>query len=231
MENKLNLHILNNEAAIGGNEFKWKEALHDRRFLIELITSLFFQILALLLLANFLKYIEQREGVALNDPVLSLLEPADLTWLTFGLIYSCLIAALISFAKNPAEIVLALQAYAILIFTRMIAMYATPFDPPEGMIPLQDPLVEFFGTGLLLTKDLFFSGHTALLFLLFLIERRKGLKILFLASAVIVGICLLIQHVHYSIDIFAAPFFSYAVFRLVLKLRQNLRYFKNTANR
>jgi hypothetical protein len=227
MENKLNLHIFQKKPPITTKGTKWKEAWNNKRYMIGLVSSLFFQILTLMLLADFLKYIEQRNGITLNDPILNILKPADFTWITFGLIYTCVFAAIISFGNNPDEIVLAFQAYSGLILIRISAMYLTPLDPPAGMIPLEDPLVEFFGTGLLLTKDLFFSGHTALLFLLFLIETQKYLKILFLASAVIVGICLLFQHVHYSIDVFAAPFFSYAVFRLVLKLRQII---KNTAN-
>jgi membrane-associated phospholipid phosphatase len=110
-------------------------------------------------------------------------------------------------------------------------MSAAPFNPPAGMIPLRDPFVEFFGTSMLLTKDLFFSGHTALLFLFFLMERTKLLKIIFLSSAVIVGICLLVQHVHYTIDIFAAPFFAFTSFKIVLKLKLFPGcQFKNTAN-
>ncbi|HVO72451.1 MAG TPA: phosphatase PAP2-related protein, partial [Ignavibacteriaceae bacterium] len=171
-------------------------------------------------------------GAVLNDPLLSIFLPVDLTWPIFVLIYGCLILALISFVRNPFLFIYAIQSYSLLIFFRITAMFTAPLNPPSGMIALKDPLVEFFGTGLLLTKDLFFSGHTALLFLFFLVEKSKVLKIIFLASSVIVGICLLLQHVHYSLDVFAAPFFAYAAFRIVLKFKQiypsNL---KNTSNR
>ena len=183
-------------------------------------------------LANFLKFVEQREGVILNDPVLSLFSAVDLTWIIFALIYGCLILAVVSFMKNPFTLAFAFQAYSFLIFIRAAAMYAAPFNPPPGIIPLQDPFVEFFGTGMLLTKDLFFSGHTALLFLFFLIEKSKLLKLIFLISSVTVGVCLLLQHVHYTLDVIAAPFFSYTVFRLVLKFKQIYPASpKNTANR
>jgi len=90
-------------------------------------------------------------------------------------------------------------------------------NPPEKMIPLNDPVVEFFGTGQLLTKDLFFSGHTATIFLLYLLADKKLLKTFFLVSAIVVGIGVLLQHVHYSIDVFVAPFFAYCSFYIVKK--------------
>lgn len=228
MEKYTTLHAFLKPNAISFTK-KWKEALADKYFRAEFSLSLLIQIVSLILLANFLKYVEQREGFTLNDPLLRLLEPADLTWIIFGLIYLSLAAAIISFAANPPQIILAFQAYSSIILVRIAVMYLTPFDAPRGMIPLKDPLVEFFGTGILLTKDLFFSGHTALLFLLFLIEKGKKLKIFFLASALIVGISLLIQHVHYSIDVFTAPFFSFTVFKLLSKMRPVI--FKNTSNR
>jgi membrane-associated phospholipid phosphatase len=107
-----------------------------------------------------------------------------------------------------------------MIILRMIAMHLVSLNPPEKMIPLNDPLVEFFGTGQLLTKDLFFSGHTATLFLLFLLADLKSLKIFFLISTITLAISVLLQHVHYSIDVLAAPFFAYGSFKLIEKLRQ-----------
>ncbi len=217
---KADLHLFNKEMIIPGNGIRWKQIFLNRRLSFELLLSFIIQIIALLALADFLKFVEQREGAVLNDPLLSLFSPLDLTWIIFAVIYACLILALISFTKSPAKITFAFQTYSILIFIRIAAMYAAPFNPPSGMIPLRDPFVEFFGTGMLLTKDLFFSGHTALLFLFFLIEKSKLLKFIFLISAVIAGICLLLQHVHYTLDVIAAPFFSYTVFRLVLKAKQ-----------
>ena len=67
-----------------------------------------------------------------------------------------------------------------MVVVRMCAMYMLPLDPPVNMIILNDPLVEFFGTGQTLTKDLFFSGHTATLFILFLVSEKKIYKTIFL---------------------------------------------------
>jgi len=97
----------------------------------------------------------------------------------------------------------------------MVVMFVTPFNPPADSIILNDPFVQLFGSGEILTKDLFFSGHTATLFLLYLIADKKYLKFTYLIFTIIVGLAVLLQHVHYTIDVIAAPFFSYTSFRLV----------------
>jgi len=58
-------------------------------------------------------------------------------------------------------------------------MYSAPLDAPERLILLNDPFVQFIGSGEALTKDLFFSGHTATLFLLFLrsADQRNDISI------------------------------------------------------
>jgi len=112
----------------------------------------------------------------------------------------------------------ALQAYGLMVLIRTIAMYLVPLEPPETLLLLNDPFVQLFGKGEILTKDLFFSGHTATLFLLFLLTKNKILKIIFLMSAVTVGIAVLLQHVHYSIDVFIAPFVAYSAFKIITNL-------------
>ncbi|MCK7522598.1 MAG: hypothetical protein MZV64_35395 [Ignavibacteriales bacterium] len=78
------------------------------------------------------------------------------------------------------------------------------------MIILNDPFVELFGTGQTLTKDLFFSGHTATLFIFISCFRKENYQDNFLTSTIAVAIAVLLQHVHYTIDVFAAVFFTYA---------------------
>jgi hypothetical protein len=199
---------------------EFREIFRNNKFKIEFFITITLLVLILVTLSNFLNFIERRNGVILNDPVLNLFDPVDLTWLTFGLIYVSLIAAIIFFSKKPQLLLLAFQSYILMIILRMIAMHLVSLNPPEKMIPLNDPLVEFFGTGQLLTKDLFFSGHTATLFLLFLLADLKSLKIFFLISTITLAISVLLQHVHYSIDVLAAPFFAYGSFKLIEKLRQ-----------
>jgi len=184
-------------------------------------------VLTLFVFNKFTSFVEGRPGANLVDPVLSLFPPTKMTWFTFLLIYGSIVMAVFDLKRAPEQFLFGVQAYICLIMVRMLAMYLTPLDPPVGMILLRDPIVEFFASDRQLTRDLFFSGHTATLFLLFLVTPSKKLKIFFLASTIVVAFCLLLQHVHYSTDIVSAPFFSYSCYRMIGVLRK--RYFKALA--
>lgn len=197
----------------------WIEFLKDKNNRVELIITLLLLAAVLISLTNFLNYVEARQGVVLSDPIINLFSPIDLTWLIFALIYISIVAAIATLLKNPKQLLFAIQLYTLMVAIRIAAMYLLPLDPPSTMIILNDPLVEFFGTGQTLTKDLFFSGHTATLFILFLVSEKKIIKFVFLISTIAVALSVILQHVHYTIDVFAAVFFTYACYNLILKLK------------
>lgn len=196
----------------------WGVAWSDRGFRIRLLLTLPALALALALLARFLEWNETRPGAVLADPVLSLFAPRDLTWLTFSLIYLGIAFGVARLLTEPRALVLALGAYVLMVLLRIFAMWVTPLEPPPGMIPLHDPLVRLFGPGKLLTKDLFFSGHTSTLVLLALTVPGRAWRAAFLAASAAVGFSVLAQHVHYTVDVLAAPFFAYASVRLAARL-------------
>ncbi len=198
----------------------WKEFWEFRKSRTELIVTTALLSIFLFSLTKFLNFVESRDGFSFTDPILSLFHPLDLTWLTFILIYGCLITAIFYLIRNPEKLVFAVQLYILMVIVRIISMWLLPLNPPENMILLKDPFVELFGTGETLTKDLFFSGHTATLFILFLTAENGKLKKFFLVSTIIVAICVLLQHVHYSIDVFAAIFFTYACYSFLKLLKR-----------
>ena len=196
----------------------WKSFFNNKRNRTEFILTVVLLAILMLLFSQFLQFIEQREGVSLPDPLLKAFNPINLTWLTFSLIYLSIILFLFSVRKDPYKLIIALQAYGLMVIFRTIAMYLTPLEAPATLLMLDDPFVQLFGKGQILTKDLFFSGHTGTLFLLFLLTKNKILKVIFLISAVTVGIAVLLQHVHYSIDVFVAPFVAYGAFKIITNL-------------
>lgn len=199
----------------------WEKAFRNRKFRIDFLVTAVMLILVLIALTKFLNFAETRNGIVFWDPILSLFEPIDLTWFIFITIYISLFIALFFFVKNPPLLVIALQSYVVLVVFRIIAMYLLPLNPPVKMLPLSDPFVEFFGTGQLLTKDLFFSGHTATLFLIFLLAEKKSLRIFLLVSTILVALSVLLQHVHYTVDVFTAPFFTFCSVRIIKSMGKN----------
>ncbi len=100
----------------------------------------------------------------------------------------------------------------------MITIYFVPLNPPQNLIPLLDPLInKTFYEGVFITKDLFYSGHTASILLMSFCLKNKLHKKLTLFAAICIGIMVLLQHIHYTIDVIAVPFFTYLVFHLSKK--------------
>ncbi len=194
---------------------RWTDAWSNKRFRSTTIVLGILLPLTLLGFRRFLDFVELRQGAILADPLLSLYAPIDLTWITFVLIYSGLLFGLVILSSSPFLLLQTIAAYTILLFFRTVCMYTVPLDPPPGIIPLIDPFVELFGSSrTTLTRDLFFSGHTATLFLLGLGMTVRRWSVLLNCAAGAVAVCVLWQHVHYTIDVLVAPLAAFAAFRL-----------------
>lgn len=199
---------------------EWRRSLARPGFKLHAALSAVSMILMLGLFTRFIGWVEQREGIVLNDPLLKIITPVDFTWPTFGIIYVAVVLAIVVLARRPHSLLLAMQAYTLMVGVRMAMMFLTPLDPSEGLIVLRDPFVQFFGDGSPPTKDLFFSGHTSTLVLLALVMPRRSLRILYLAFAVLVATFVVWQHVHFTVDVLVAPFVAYTCYRIALLVRQ-----------
>jgi hypothetical protein len=196
----------------------WRQAWPDRGFRLRLLVTPPLLVGTLSALAALVKWVERRPGAVLPDPVLAMLAPRDVTWPVFTLIYVGIVLAVLLLVRSPVRLLLGAQGYVIMALLRIVVMWATPLDPPPGMIVLEDPLVQLFGGAARpLTRDLFFSGHTSTMFLLFLAVPGKAAKGFFLAATVGVATLVLVQHVHYAVDVLAAPAFAWAAWSLVTR--------------
>ena len=174
----------------------------------ELAVTLLFLLLMLVLYSRFAAFVETRTGVVLDDPILQWIPTVDLTWPIFAIVYGGVLSGILTLVRYPDALLLAMRSYALLLLVRIGAMYVAPLAPPEGMILLSDPIAGV-GPGGALTNDLFFSGHTATLFLFSLVSVSSFLRRTFLSLTVLLGGMLLLQHVHYTLDVIAAPFFAW----------------------
>lgn len=183
----------------------WKEAWGDKGFSFVFSLTLAYLIAMVVFLNRFLPYINERQGFALHDPVLAHIVPHDLSYWIFSVIYVSILAALAHLVTKPGALLRGLIALALVYSVRVLTLYFVPLAPPVGCIPLADPFILHFAYGgVLITRDLFFSGHTACMLTLAL-SVKKGLlkRFLFLTLAAVV-VMLLIQHAHYTIDILGA---------------------------
>jgi hypothetical protein len=200
------------------NEIKnaWQLAWQHPKFKQHLGGSLIVLYLTFQINFYFLNIWQTRSGVIMNDMLLSLLTPHDFSLPIFLVIYGAVLATLLYLVNNPKGFVSALYGYSILTLFRTIAIYLLPLDPPPNMVFLNDPIARFFlFNGNVVTKDLFFSGHTSTIFYCLFVIEEKAYRQIGFVMAMVLGFMLLIQHVHYSIDVFAAPFFAYFCYKLV----------------
>ncbi len=194
----------------------WREHLAERNATAVLVVTLAALAVTLFSYSRFIAVIEQRQGVVFFDPILHAITPVDLTWPIFLVIYCAIIATVLLLWTDPPRLLRLLRAYTILIGIRVACMALLPLDPPAGMISLADPIVTFFtGSAVALSRDLFFSGHVSLLCLIALMMPTRMLRYIFVALTVFVGIAVVVQHVHYTIDVVVAPLAAWTAFSLV----------------
>jgi len=205
----------------------WKQYLSYPHRKAEFLITILLLIITLTTFSRFLLFNEARQGAILDDPILSLFNAIDLNALLFFAIYSSLLIALFFFSFDPEVLLTGIQTYILLVMFRMSAMYLIPLDPPVGCIDLQDPVVFVMGTGKKIVKDLFFSGHTSTAFLLFQTAKNKYLKTYFLLATITVGIAVILQKAHYTIDVYAGLIFSFASYQIVKKIRAKFPLVKN----
>jgi hypothetical protein len=192
----------------------WRAAWSDRRFRVVSSATGLTLVLTLTAFSHFVVWVENRRGSLLDDPLLQHLTPRDLNLPTFALIYGSLALALFVLLPRPRHLLLAVRTYVLVVMVRMLLMWLAPRDPPLGLIPLRDPVVEWLGTGRTPTRDLFFSGHVATGFVLTLTCPLRIPRALLLLATALVGACMLMQHAHYAVDVAAAPLLAYACWTL-----------------
>lgn len=195
----------------------WSEALQIKSFRIKLISSGILLLLCAAIAPYIFQYVQQRQGFPIHDYILTLLPAIDLSLIIFILLYLFILTGVVVLLHFPGLFLLALQGYVLLTIIRFITILLVPLEPPQNIIVLTDPFVERFFYQQTITKDLFFSGHTSILVLLGLAAPSKRWSIFLFIGALSIGCLLLLQHAHYTIDVLAAPFFSWIAFTIIKK--------------
>lgn len=174
---------------------------------------------------HYLRIYQLRPGYQINDLILNLLPPHNFSAPIFILEYVTLLLVVIFLLPYPDRFVKGLQMAAIVLLARTMSVYCFALEPPKDMIVLYDPLASFFlhTKDIIVTKDLFFSGHISILALVCLVATNKYIKGWSIIATVLVAAMLLCQHVHYSLDVFCAPFVAFGSYKFVLFIHRETR--------
>lgn len=193
----------------------WKKTWSSSLQRTQIIVGSALLVIISCMMPPFFNLIQKRTGPVLNDWVLAAIPAHNVSVAIFTVIWGVGIYALWRAIEKPTIYIVYLWTFIFVTILRMLAISLIPLDPPQGLIVLTDPLTAIFYGRSTITKDLFFSGHTSILFMIFLCMEKKMDKMIGLAATIIVACLLLVQHVHYTIDIIAAPIIIYPVNRLV----------------
>jgi hypothetical protein len=185
----------------------WQQHLSNPAFRRMLIIGVTLILIILYIFPYFFQHIQNRHGKVISDPILGYLTPRDLSVPLFIVIWGISLLAIFRSIRNPRVLMTFIWAWIPITLCRFITITLFPLEPPAGLIGLIDPLSNHFYGPRFITKDLFFSGHTSTVFLIALSLPRKIDKNIGLLGTFMVAAMLLIQHVHYTLDIvFAFPF-------------------------
>lgn len=198
----------------------WNKAWAIRSFKIKTVVALALVVIILCILPTFFAFIEKREGIVLNDFVLDAIPAIDVSIPTFVIIWSVVLLVFYRIYQNPMLFLVVAYGFILMCLLRVLTISLFPLNPPAGIIVLNDPIakIAYGGNGIFITKDLFYSGHTGNMFLFFLCLTNKWDKIVALTASFLVGILVIIQHVHYIIDVIAAFIFTYYIYYAARRL-------------
>lgn len=198
---------------------KWSVLLRDKSFVFALIFGAFFFFFGQYILVSASKYNDEMfQVVSVGDFLLDLLPTVNLSFLfTWGVWLIMFPIAFYAVLVKPELAPWALKTYGLFAIVRAGFILLTHLGPPEGLLYLQDPVLypqdpifeRFF-----FMNDLFFSGHVGNAYLGFLIFRKYKFKWFCLIGSIVMGVTVLLMHVHYSIDVFGAYFITYGIYAL-----------------
>jgi len=187
--------------------------------------SLFVGIILLMLASIFqsfaASYAMRRSTQFVGDFFLEHLPIVNLNFIIIEGAFCVILFTALLLLMKPSHIIFAIKAIALFIMTRAFMISVTHLGVYPGTIVPDPGFFDGIYSALNLQAGYFFSGHTGLPILMALIFWNERIwRYVFLAIATIFGASVLFAHVHYSIDVFAAPFMTYSIFKLAQYLFQ-----------
>lgn len=191
---------------------EWKEDLVKHKD--QLVLALFLGAVAFILNMLSGKYVERVGTAQPPDLILDHIPAIDLSLIYVWLMIAVLVTYFVyPFLYNPRKIHYIIGIFSVFILIRAGFVVLTHLKIPSDAIT-DISWSPFFYDFFSFNNYLFFSGHVGTPFLGFLIFKSKRMKIFMLSSSIILAFTVLFMHVHYSIDVLAAYFITYTIYKI-----------------
>jgi len=152
-----------------------------------------------------------------NDIILDNIPTVDVDGIFVYGIMAFFIFVIGLLSLRPRRTPFVLKSFSLFLIVRSFFIILTHMAPSVHQAPLES--TNFIFNAFSFAGDLFFSGHTGLPFLMALVFwDEKILRWVFLTTAILFGIVVLLGHYHYSIDVFAAFFITFGVYKISERL-------------
>ncbi|MEI7425886.1 MAG: phosphatase PAP2-related protein [Candidatus Moraniibacteriota bacterium] len=192
----------------------WKQKEYLLSFLISIL------LIAGSVMSNHfaLLYINKSVGNHVSDILLDNLPVVNVNFIINEVTWFFIWFVLFLLFIKPQRIPYVLKNLALFIFIRSIFISLTHLGPiPDHSFLSRHDILSSIASG----NDMFFSGHTGMPFLLALIFwENKLLRYIFFFASLMFGASMILGHLHYSIDVFAAFFISHSIYRIGKRLFQ-----------
>lgn len=195
---------------------KYKLYTQNRKNLGLLVTSLLLWIVGVLATYFAIIFATERASYPVTDIILSNIRVFDVNGLfLYGPVLFWAVIGIYLFFIEPQKIPFSFKSIALFLVIRSIFLTMTHIGPfPSHIAINQTGILGIFTSG----SDLFFSSHTGMPFLMALILwDNKLLRYFSIFASLFFGAIVLLAHLHYSIDIFAAFFITYSIFHIAEK--------------
>jgi hypothetical protein len=196
--------------------FEGYEVLFTKRWMRSFCVGLILLGLAIVFQFYASAYAIRVSSGFVHDIVLDNVPAINLNFIIVEGALAAIALSVVLLLAKPNYIIFTLKAVAIFIATRAVFIAATHSGVPLGQInPDPTGFFDRLYVDLGLAGGFFFSGHTGLTFLIALIFWDDKLwRYLYFALSFLFGVSVLLAHIHYTIDVLAAPYMAYTIFKM-----------------
>ncbi len=130
------------------------------------------------------------------------------------------VLAIFLLSSKAKHLLFGLKAIALFVIFRAFFISLTHIGiyPERIILDGNNPIFSLYKL-LTFQGNFFFSGHTGFPYLMALIFwRHAPYRRIFIFFTLFFGASVLLAHVHYSIDVFSAPFITYGIYKITAKL-------------